>query len=200
MVVEKENLEHGMSISLMDNQKRFQIFYMGNGDLYWKFYDKETRQSSGTFEITKENIKIYSLFDELYNSIKDGNVFKESDSDFMFDDFFDSCEDEDNNLKDTYAYKKLVHGDVITWGCDDFPHEDLTNYVNIYKKDDSYKIEFVINNTEYVGIRFSNSGSFYKPFNCSFMDMYNELCEYDIDDRQIHIEEYLYEKNKVLKR
>ena len=43
-------------------------------------------------------------------------------------------------------------------------------------------------------IRFRNSGSRYEPFNICFMQMYNELKNYDSNCHQIHIEEYLYKQ------
>ena len=53
----------------------------------------------------------------------------------------------------------------------------------------------------YIPIRFRNSGSSYDPFNIVFMKMYNEMKNIDdINDigHQIHIEEYLYNKEKIL--
>ena len=49
-------------------------------------------------------------------------------------------------------------------------------------------------------IRISNSGSRYEPFNTVFMSMYKKLKEYDFNNHQIHIEEYLYSKKKIKKR
>ena len=49
-------------------------------------------------------------------------------------------------------------------------------------------------------IRISNSGSRYEPFNTVFMSMYKKLKEYDFNNHQIHIEEYLYNKKKIKQR
>ena len=48
-------------------------------------------------------------------------------------------------------------------------------------------------------VRFRNSGSRYEPYNFTFMNMYNGLCEYDSDYHQIHIEEYLYHQKAYQK-
>ena len=52
----------------------------------------------------------------------------------------------------------------------------------------------------YIPIRFRNSGSRYDPFNIIFMRMYERLKKIDdVNDygHQIHMEEYLYEKEKA---
>ena len=53
-----------------------------------------------------------------------------------------------------------------------------------------------------MGIRFRNSGSRYMPFNAVFMRMFREMQNIDdVNDygHQMHMEEYLYEKNKMKK-
>ena len=55
--------------------------------------------------------------------------------------------------------------------------------------------------SSYIPIRFRNSGSFYNPFNVLFMRMHNKMKKIDdVNDigHQIHIEEYLYNKQKNL--
>lgn len=64
---------------------------------------------------------------------------------------------------------------------------------------DGYDEDF--HSPNYIPIRIRNSGSSYDPFNIVFMKMYNKMKK--IDDtkdigHQIHIEEYLYNKEKKL--
>ena len=157
-----------------------------------------------SFTITKENFKIYSLFDELYNNIKEINIF---------DDF---SENKDIYRLCNYAnYQELFDEEnkTITWYSDETAHE-VANYLKIKKEDDSFKISFYIqeykegydrdfNTINYIPVRIRNSGSRYAPFNIIFMKMYQKLKE--VDDvneygHQIHMEEYLYNEEKVLKK
>ena len=63
---------------LIDDNKKIGIIYCDNGDLYFTSFD---RNRETNFFITKENMTIYNLFDALYKSFKNGNVFKVSDYD-----------------------------------------------------------------------------------------------------------------------
>lgn len=97
-------------------------------------------------------------------------------------------------------YKKLYNGEYICWYSDDDLIEDA-NYVRIIKKEDRYVLEFLSNKKASTlwlknSIRFRNSGTKYPPFNILFMNMYNSLCNVDYDEKQIHIEEYLYRRKK----
>ena len=196
MVVLKEEIENGLySITLIKEEKLFKIVSMGNGDFYWVFYDKNEKDlnhRSGTFEITKENYEIYKIFDELYNDVKDSKIFGEESFDKERESYF----------KKVSNYNDLFHEGIITWVCDEIGHIDDTNLVNIHKNEESYTIEFLLNDKEYYGhsIRFRNSGSYYRPYNIIFNRMFDKLKDYEDEYRQIHIEEYLYEKNRILKR
>lgn len=211
MVAEKikSSNSSGYDLCLTDGTKTFSIMFAGNLDVYWYFRDSSTRERSGTFEITKENYKIYELFDKLYNSIKESIVFEVTDLDIShcgsIDDINKLYKDK-KQMNDSFRvlshWNELFHDGVVTWKCDDFPHEQPTNSVNIYKEEDKYVLEFLFKeeNYHFTTIRFRNSGSYYNPFNYIFMKMYNSFQEIDFDDKQIHIEEYLYEKKRVLKK
>lgn len=83
---------------------------------------------------------------------------------------------------------------------DDKEKQELT-----ITKEESFKVIFEKSKKSQDGIfitytiRFRNSGSRYNPFNINFMQMYNSLKEYDPNNHQIHIEEYLYKQNKLKK-
>ena len=196
MVVLKEEIENGLySITLKKEEKSFKIVSMGNGDFYWVFYDKNEKDindRSGSFEITKENYQIYQIFEELYDEVKNSKIFNEESFD----------KERKNYFQEVSNYNDLFRDGIITWVCDEIGHIENTNLVKIYKNEDSYTIEFLLNDKEYYGhsIRFRNSGSYYRPYNIIFNRMFDKLKDYEDENRQIHIEEYLYEKNRILKR
>jgi len=210
MIIEKTKNEQGLyDITFIKDKKIFKIIFGGNLDLYWYFHDNESNERSGTFEITKENYQIYNMFDELYNNIKEVKIYDLEEIDFMFcttindiKEKYNEKERMNNEIKNRHSYKEIFKDGIITWKCDDYTHEEKTNLVNIHKKDEKYIIEFIFNNKDYYSkaIRFRNSGSYYNPFNLLFMKMFNKLQEYDPNDKQIHIEEYLYKEKKLTRK
>lgn len=180
---------------------KFQISFENNLDLYWGFIPNKSMlecSDSYSFYITKENYFLYDTFLELYNAIKN----KEPYNNYPYE-----IEDEFRNKRVKYGSNfyidSLYKDGKIEWHSDDFPYDE-GSILSIEKNgDDKFIITFNKSNnnhflkTFYVRIR--NSGSFYHPFNISFMNMYNKLKQYDSSYHQVHIEEYLYEK-KVLKR
>lgn len=184
----------------------FQIFFCGNLDLYFSYVyegDRLNRPDSKDFYITKENYFLYSLFDELYNDVKDYNIFTI--------DNFDSKED----FLDRKAYflecdrqnpRKLFKDNKIDWHCDDFEYDKAGSFI-IEKLDNSYKLTFnkckddsLFGIMSSYSVRLRNSGSRYDGFNLIFMRMYRKLCNYDPNFQQIHIEEYMYNKKLVKKK
>ena len=98
----------------------------------------------------------------------------------------------------TSHYDELFHDGVITWKSDDNDgYINNAGTVSINKKEDKFVLSFTDRVTS---VRFRNSRSYYDPYNILFMDMFNDLMKYDKNDKQIHIEEYLYtEKEKTRK-
>lgn len=210
MKISKENNEFGLQIFIEEENSYLSIFYGGNLDLYWAIHSNkrtlENDSKSDMFVITKENYELYNLFENLYNDIKEINIFK------------DFKEDKDRyRLYNRSNYQELFDekNKTITWYSDETAHE-VSNYLKIKKEKDCFIINFNIqeyiegydrdfSSLYYIPIRFRNSGSRYDPFNIIFMRMYKRLKE--IDDvneygHQIHMEEYLYEmeQQKVLKK
>ena len=202
----KIKTDFGYTINIYDSNKILTITFGGNLDLYWYLSSKEKKEVD-TFEITKENYFLYSLFDILYNDIVNCNLFKVYDEELSFVNSIKELQKIYNRKKELNKifseyeeYKRLYNGEYICWYSDDDSIEDA-NYVKIIKDDYKYIIEFFSNfksNTIWLSntIRFRNSGSRYMPFNMIFMEMYNSLCTSDYDENQIHIEEYLYKKKK----
>ena len=182
------------------NESIFQIWFGGNLDLYFR-YDYNGNVLNGPdskeFYITKENNFLYSLFDELYNDVKDYNIFIPDD--YISED--DCIEDRERfRERDLYNPRKLFKDGKIDWYCDDFDYDEASSFV-IEKLDDCYKLTFNKCKEKSMfasySVRISNSGSRYGYFNMIFMRMYNKLCDYDPLFHQVHIEEYLYHKRLV---
>lgn len=158
---------------------------------------------SGMFEITKENYYIYSLFEDLYNSIKNSEIFEIDDSQFLScKTIVDKNKEFNERCKKFNNWNKLFCDGIITWKCDDYSFEEANNLVSIEKEEDKFIIDFMLNDCMNYShcIRFRNSGSCYEPYNSLFLKMFLKFQGYDLEDRQIHFEEYLYEKRKVLKK
>lgn len=183
-------------ICLKTNEGEFRISFEDNFDLYWTYIPEKSILDSETtheFTITKENYYIYNVFDKLFNSVKDNKLY----SNYLYDNNFKHGRFECFNKNNSY---NLFNNGMIEWHSDDFEY-DIASCVSIVKFDDeSFKIIFKRNNIfKTYAIRFSNSGSRYEPFNILFMNMYNELKNYNHEYHQIHIEEYMY-KQKVLEK
>lgn len=144
-----------------DNKEQFLITFSGNLDLYWMPIN------GNEFLITKENIHLYEIFNNLLNNINKVN--------------------RDNSPKE---FNK------IKWISDDDP-VDKANILTLEKiNSDCIKINFTKNETNYnKSIRIRNSGSRYDGYNVPFMLMYKDLIKYE-PTNQIHIEEYIYQRKR----
>lgn len=212
MIVKKEKNNSGIyDISFIEDNKIFKMIFGGNGDLYWALYDLNNSKLikkciSEQFYITKENHEIYESFNTLYNDIKECNIFEFDEWDLFY------CETEEEinekiiekqqrnkEMTNSSSYKMLFNNDIISWRSDDCYYENA-NIVNIIKEDNQFIIDFKLleENDISIGnaIRFRNSGSRYDPFNILFMKQFNKLQNYDLDNHQIHMEEYIYQKTK----
>lgn len=211
-IITKKNEMHKKNIYLEEENKTLSIIFEGNGDLYWnirnKSYNQKGTYSYDYFDITKENYSLYLLFEQLLSDIKNINIFDEKENTNVSS--AESNKEKKNYIKliqctSNYAELFDVTSNTITWYSDENDYE-VTNILKITKQDDIFKIDFFsksyidgykkkCNTSGTMGIRISNSGSRYAPFNIVFMRMFTKL--QDIDDindygHQIHIEEYLY--------
>ena len=205
--IKKEKDGNGYDkFKITTDEGSFNINFGGTLDLYWSYWPKEKIKNwpeSKTFTITKENYFLYQKIEELYIRIKEKNPFPkiEPEEDTTFLEEF-NLEDINNLDKEDYAFEKLFQNGVIKWYSDDAPLEDASK-VEIKRAEESYAITFYQGKEDYAfptfSVRFINSGSRYEPYNFTFMNMYNGLCEYDSDYHQIHIEEYLYHQKAYQK-
>lgn len=182
-------------IILLQDGKKLLIHFAGNLDLYMGIYTGNLiglENISIDFDITKENYEIYLIFDNLYKEIISGRPF--GFSDYVYD----------IDYKKYGEYKYLVDkNNNITWISDEGP-DDISDKMIISKKDDdTYRLTFVRNEKDApfylkcvdgICVRFRNSRSRYKPFNASFMEMWQRLQYIDEDYHQIHMEELVYTK------
>lgn len=228
MRVVLETNEFGIKdINLIEENKCLSIIVRGTGDLYWVIRNAkmniDEKYSYDSFEITKENYQVYSLFEGLFYDIKNINIFGKEieyppyvETDEEKREYLERLESDKMNYRmfNISHYNDLYNEDekTITWVSDETGFE-VANKVLIHKLDDRFLIEFKTqtNIEEYemeddipgtMGIRFRNSGSRYMPFNAVFMRMFREMQNIDdVNDygHQIHMEEYLYEKNKMKK-
>lgn len=226
-VVLRNNEYKTKDIYLIDRNKILLIAFGGTGDLYWIIRNQDCIENEeylcDYFEITKENYTVYSLFEQLLKDIKNINIFDKKENDFP--PYVQTDEEKEEYLEelefDKKRYKKFNMSNynnlydeatnTITWVSDETGYE-VANVVKINKTNDKFRIEFFkqpyiegyereFNILGSMGIRFRNSGSRYNPFNIVFMRMFSKLQEVDdINDygHQIHIEEYLYEREKQL--
>lgn len=117
-------------------------------------------------------------------------------------------------------YKELFDGTVVRWSSDEYPKEiaplfeirkDTDSYIFIFKyiepgivkemKEFESYYDYFFNHFEYsIPVRLRNDGSRYTPFNILFMRAFNELKKLDETYEQVHIEEYMLEKKKTLKK
>ena len=196
-----ELLKKNNYIELVDKNKKLEINFLHNGELYWVIRDR-SNSNIKIFEITKEDYQIYELFDLLYNDIKSKNIYnvyeeiKKCTSKKQLLKVYRKYEEHNKYIKE---YDDLNSNDSITWVSDN-NHYEIANIVTILKEEDKYVLIF--NVRDYCGhnsIRFSNSGSRYNPYNRCFMKHFKNLCNLEIDKNQINIEEYIYLK-KVKKK
>lgn len=183
-------------INLLNDHQIINIYFGGNLDLYWSYYDNEpfnfdSINSEKSFEVTKENYFLYSLFDQLYADIKNCNIYPDNQDDFLIE----FNEEHERIKRKSAEYDMLFNKGTIKWLSDESPEEDANSFT-ITKFDDSFTVTFMqkYNMFTHYAVRISNSGSRYNPFNILFMMMFNELQKYDDTYHQIHIEEYLYQK------
>ncbi len=191
---------------LMDNNKMLYIFFANNLDLYMLLCTDKllppNKNITLDFDITKEDYDIYRIFDRLHSAFVNS---KENNADAPF--FQKSITTE---YGEPYEVAPLVDENLnINWISDNGPAV-LEDRLVISKEEDSYKLAFIRNDKPMdfgfktnsgIGIRFRNSGSRYNPFNCVFMELYDNLQKVNPEYHQISFEELDYqEKVKKLKK
>lgn len=234
MEVIKSRSEVGTyDISIKESEtKSLALVWGGNGDLYWildnlEDIDVKDDPMYDSFNITKENYALYSLFEELYDDLMQGRIYlpeqhmntnvedlteEEKEEVERFNAYeieHDALENED--IKQSRRYQLLTADNVVTWYSDE-EQRSHAEIVRISKQEDSILLEFIRQTKKddqgqtrlpgYYSIRFRTSGSTYTPCDLVFTRHFLKMQEYDFDaPQQIHIEELLYaQKQKKKKR
>ena len=153
------------------------ILFAGNLDLYFMLAGADKSQK---FIIDESNVRVYDIFNKLYNDLIDCKLL------------FDSSKERLCRLTN---YSLLVQNNIITWKSDDYPF-DIGPSFKIEKIDEKFIITFdrgkeeeYMANKYSISVRIRNSGSLYHPFNANFMILYHELCNLDL--KQIYIDEIM---------
>lgn len=193
---------------LKDGENQLGIIFCGNNDLYFCSF---SRSKESEFFITKENMVIYGLFCKLLNSFQNVTVFNVSKFDLLqcndnneINKLYEDANERNLMLKESEIYKHLFNNGTVIWISDDSVSFDYqsADSMRIIKEEDCFKLKFTFYEDVYPhvrSIRIRNARSRYKPFNMLMMDFYNSLQNYDPDYHQIHIEEYLLDKEKSKK-
>lgn len=214
MIVRKEKSVMDLyNIIFEFDNKALTISFAGNLDLYWSLYEKDRTNNISEVLITKENYRIYELFDDVFNRIKNCEVYK-YDKDYIFERSrsLKDYEEHIRFLKESreslikyreYDEHSLFKNEMVEWHCDDAPYDEAHVLKIIKKDEDSYLVRFEFNEKERISrysVRFRNRGSGHHPYNLIFMEMFHKLQDYSIDEAQIHIEEYMYQKKIEMRR
>lgn len=145
------------------------------------------------YTITKENKKVYDVFNELYDSVISNKPYK-----YM----------EDCRLDDFEYENDLAIDGEIKWHSDDFSYEAAS--VLGIKKDDEDNFIVTFNKSKLVcddvsaffthAVRISNGFSRYYPYNLTFMEMYNKLDDCIVKKEDSSNKDPWYKKVKVRTR
>lgn len=183
-------------IDIKTDEGTIQIYYSGAHDLHWR-YDYEgcilDQPESKSFTINKDDEIIFSLIDELYNDVKNCNVFILDPLQYYPEYTIDEIKKKKRELQsinkrikesEKYNLMKLFQNNCVEWHCDDFDYED-GSVLKIEKLDDKYIITIEKSKLNDLSLTYSvrlrTDGSRYHPYHMIFMRMYSELMEYDTE-------------------
>lgn len=193
-----KNRDYWYTVEISDGSKKLIMTFGGNLDLSFSCYDNNRNDKEKlVFEITKDSYLLYELFDELYNDIKNCNIFKDfiNDVSFYDEEEYKDLMFERESLNDMFrnkeAYNDIFDGYQVRWYSDD----ESCNLFTMTPGEDKYVLEFIsgykISYLDEFSVRFRNSGSRYDPFNFLFMNLFNKIISGDYDFDQMHINEYV---------
>lgn len=191
-VVKKRDSNNSDRIFIKTDSGDFAFIFGGTMDLYFCYLGKHFKRiHRHSFILDKSNYFLYKCFDDLYEIIKSERPFKEFDPDshLVYE-------------HEKFPYPLLKNG-VIEWHSDDGYYANSA-VLYIEKLGEKYKItlkEGYLSDISFPTstVRFRNSGSFYEPYNASFMSLYKKLCDHNFENEQITMDEYI-DRIKVRKR
>ena len=189
MKLEKDISDNVARLYLI-GENRVNITYGGTGDLGISIFSNKRRKKH-ELVITSDDSEIYQIFDELYNDIKDINVFdsdipswvkgKERKRQIQEQIEYEDRMRREYRTENRNNYQELFNEEkgTITW-CNDYRRSDEGSVLKIIKGDNSYKLEFSLQDKDadpeqFISIVITNHGSRYGSFNIPFMNMYKKL-------------------------
>ena len=212
--VEKIVTEKGYTFKIITDDGVFSISFCGNLDLYFNYECKGINidnESVKKFTITKENYFLYSIFETLYENIKNCHIN-------YLDDELDVELDEENKKqilqrseelkkelqeREKLNSRRLFQNDKVEWHSDDYDYDE-SSILLIEKLEEEIVVSFVKGRTDVLdktfAIRICNSGSRYQPFNILFMQLYRKLIDYMPEYHQIHLEEIMFDMKRTRKK
>lgn len=155
----------------------------GNRDLYFTCFPREDKKINQIKISMVDNYSLYRVIDELYKDLTDLHRWKYITFDMELN------------------QKKLFNGEYISWESDDYCNigeydgKKRYNYLNIYKTETEYILEFVNNSDRRIySIAFNTDRSKYRNFVCAFVQLLINLQQVTEEYHQIDFEEYLAQK------
>ena len=154
----------------------FKIYLDSDLCLYWccNIPYGEDIKDTYKYTITKDNTRVYSIFEQLYDSVVTKRPFKY----FKYDDDRKYLYYDDNNL---------VKDSAIEWHSDDFTY-DAASVLMIDKDIETDNLEITFNKSKVVyddispfstfSVKISTGESRYDPYNATFVNMYEHLINY----------------------
>lgn len=209
-IIRKET-PFGPTFTIITETGSFAIYYGEDLNLYWKYYCRGNIQTTPPEKIiiTRENYFLFALFDELYNDIKNTNLFVLDSSDFLYSSYITYAEfkrekerirKQNQRVVDKYFFNlnKLFKNGAIEWHSDESTYED-GSILTIKPCEEGYEVSFEKSKkTEDSFVTYAviinNSGSRYEYYNIPFMRMYQELIQGYLNNPQISIDEYMNQK------
>ena len=197
-VTKEKNYMGSLDIRLKINENiTLDIVFGGVGDVYWiydnqNFFDAKEDPMYDKLLITKEDIDIYNIFNELYEDLIDGKIYIPDKCEFIEgwnEEEEKRCNSSNKRIKESPRYNKLVKDGTITWYSDE-EYKEIAEILRISKKDEIIVIEFIRQSIKdelgqhrlpgWYSIRFRMDGSTYEPCNIVFWRHYDNLQKYEI--------------------
>ena len=179
------------------------IVFGGTGDVYWiydnqTYFDAKEDPMYDKLLITKEDIDIYNIFNELYEDLINCHIYIPNECGFTenWQELEEKrCKIRNEEIKKSFRYNKLVKDNVITWYSDE-EYEKIAEIVRIKKEDDNIVIEFIRQSTKdergghrlpgWYTIRFRMNGCTYEPCETVIWRHFNNLQNYQKEEINLH--------------
>ncbi|MBQ6546615.1 MAG: hypothetical protein IJL74_01285 [Bacilli bacterium] len=183
--------------SIKNSTGNLKFFYFYDFDLCWSCDDKEDSDTS-SIEFGPEDSYMYTLIDEVYDSISTNQPFKHLKYDFEAKDLV--------FLEGNDYSKRLFKNGMVEWHSDDCIYR-VGSIIYITKENNRYIVTLQKGKTHINRIYpFSDftvsiaNNSRYSPYNITFMNMFNKLREYDFLMNQAEINKYVSKDNVKVRK